>query len=146
MRIFSFTLHYYSPRAYEYLRSVFNCNLPATRTLRYWLSSIDNSSGFTENSLNALRTKAEAARTRGEELIVSLIYDEMYIRRHSQWDKNKKEFLGHIAAGRPEEYEEFSPLSKDVLVLMVSGISQDFKIPIAYFSQLDCMQKKKQQF
>lgn len=97
------------------------------------MSSVDNTPGFTNESFDSLRVRAEKAKSSDEELIVRCIFDEMFIRQHSQWDKNKKEFLGHIAAGKPVEYEVVSPLSKEVLLLMVSGISGDFKIPIAYF-------------
>lgn len=69
----------------------------------------------------------------GDNLTVAVIFDEMFMRRQSQWDKSKKEFIGHLTAGTEKEYENFSPLSKEVLVLMVSGINSDFKLPIGYF-------------
>lgn len=133
IRVFAFTLHYYSPKAFNYVRSVFNLNLPDPRAMRYWKSGIDNSPGFTDCSFVALKERAELAKENGKDLICGLIFDEMFIRRHSQWDKAKKEFLGHITAGRPVEYDEFSPLAKDVLLLMVSGINEEFKICIGYF-------------
>lgn len=133
VRIFCFTLHYYSPKAYEYIRSVFDSHLPNPRTLRYWMSAINTSPGFTECAFDALREKVEKARENGKNLIGGLIFDEMFIRRHSQWDKAKKEYLGHISAGKPVEYDEFSPLAKEALLMMISGINEEFKIPIAYF-------------
>lgn len=62
VRIFCFTLRYYSPKAYDYLRSIFNLNLPAARTLRYWMDSIDSSPGFTKCAFNALKQKVENAK------------------------------------------------------------------------------------
>lgn len=137
VRLFSFTLHFYSPKAYEYLRSVFNLNLPSPRTLRSWLSNIDSSPGFTESAFDALKEKVENVKqnqnNERKEIVAGLIFDEMYIRRHSQWDKTKKKYQGHITAGKPTEYENFSPLANQVLLLMVCGINEDFKIPIGYF-------------
>lgn len=111
IRLFCFTLHFYSPKAYEYLRSVFNLNLPATRTLRSWLSNIDSNPGFTESAFDVLKEKVEKAKedeNERKDLVVGLIFDEMYIRRHSQWDKAKKQYQGHITAGTPVEYEHFN--------------------------------------
>lgn len=134
VRLFCFTLHYYSPKAYEYVRSTFNSNIPAPRTLRYWYSSIDGSPGFTKCSLDALEKKAAKYKVdTGDDLTVGLIFDEMFMRRQSQWNSAQKEFLGHVAVGEPKEYENFSPLSKEVLLLMISSINSDFKIPIGYF-------------
>lgn len=85
IRLFAFTLYFYSPKAYEYLRSVFNLNLPSPRTLRSWLSNIDSSPGFTDSAFDALKEKVEKAQKNGKnnekkDVVVGLIYDEMYIR------------------------------------------------------------------
>lgn len=133
IRLFCFTLHYYSPKAYEYIRSIFNSNLPASRTLRSWMSNIDSDPGFTKCAFDALKAKVDRAKESRKEVLCGLIFDEMSTRRHSQYDKTKKAFLGHITAGRPVEYDDFSPLAKEALLLMVSGINYEFKIPIAYF-------------
>lgn len=57
----------------------------------------------------------------------------MSIRQHSQWSSSEQKFLGHINAGKSENYETCSPLAKQANVLMVSGIGEGFKIPIGYF-------------
>lgn len=89
IRMFCFTLHYYSPKAYDYLRAVFNNNLPAERTLRCWMSNVDNSPGFTESALVLLKRMVEQAKEKGIDLVVGLIFDEMFIRRQSQWVKGQ---------------------------------------------------------
>lgn len=132
------TINFYSPKAYEYLRSTFKHHLPAARTLRSWYSSIDCSPGFTASAFDALREKVEKYKANGKELKVGLIFDEMRIRQHSQWDHSKKEFLGHDTAGNKSANissgkEICTPLSTQVLVLMISGIEVEFKITIAYF-------------
>lgn len=133
VRLFCLTLHFYSPKAYEYVRKFFNLNLPHIRTIRNWISSIDGSPGFTESALSALKQKSDVAKEEGEPLNVCLIHDDMSIRQHSQWSSGEEKFLGHINAGKPDNHEECTPLTKQSNVLMVSGIGQDFKIPIGYF-------------
>lgn len=133
MRIFCFTVHFYSPKAYEYIRSFFNLNLPHIRTIRNWYSAINGSPGFTENAFDVLKQKADGAKAKGEILKISLIHDDMSIRQHSQWSLPEQKFLGHINAGRPVDHNTCSSLAKQVNVLMVSGIGEDFKIPIGYF-------------
>lgn len=115
------------------MRSVFNFNLPSIRTIRQWYSSINGSPGFTDEAIDALRQRAEQAKSEGKPFMVAMIFDEVSIRKHSQWDASKKEFLGHITAGKTVEQDVHSPLCKEALVLMVSGIGKEFKLPIGYF-------------
>lgn len=126
-------MNFYSPRAYEYMRSVFNFNLPTIRTIRYWYSSINGSPGFTEEAFGVLRQRAELLKAEGKPLMINIIFDEMMTRKQSEWDASRKKFRGHITAGKPGEYETCSPLCKEALVLMATGIAEEFKIPIGYF-------------
>lgn len=128
-------MHYYSPRAYEYLRSTFNFNLPSIRSLRYWYSAINGDPGFTEEAFDALRQRVDQQKhdKNKKPLLVGLSFDEMFIRKHSQYDTAKKEFLGHITSGKPDQHEFYTPLCREALVFMVTGIEQEFKLPIGYF-------------
>lgn len=47
LRAFALTLHYYSPRAYNYVRAKFNNALPNQRTLREWYKAVNGDPGFT---------------------------------------------------------------------------------------------------
>lgn len=145
LRIFCLTVHFYSPKAYEYIRQFFHLHLPCIRTIRNWYSAIDGSPGFTECAFSALREKAEESNARGEPLVVNLSHDDMSIRKHSQWSAEQKQFLGHINAGNPVDYREksCSPLAKEANVLMVSGIGKEFKMPIGYFLSVGlCAQER----
>lgn len=133
LRVFCFTVHFYSPKAYEYIRAFFNLNLSHIRTIRNWYSAIKCSPGFTESALNRLKQKADEAKAKGESLNVCLIHDDMSIRQHSQWSSGEKAFIGHINAGKPEVHDTCSPLAKNAYVLMVSGIGEESKITIGYF-------------
>ncbi|KAL3188440.1 hypothetical protein MRX96_003418 [Rhipicephalus microplus] len=79
LRAFALTLHFYSPAAYEYVRSKFNEALPSQRTLRGWYKSIQGAPGFTAEAFAFLEKFAEA---RDEPFYCALIVDDMAIRKH----------------------------------------------------------------
>lgn len=136
LRLFCLTVHFHSPRAYEYIREKFNRNIPAPRTMRSWFSSIDGSPGLTDVSFDGIEQKAKELEADGKVLICGLIYDEMSIRQASQWNQHKKNYFGHISHGNEQRQSydaSCTPLTKNALVLMISGISASFKIPIGYF-------------
>lgn len=119
--------------AYNYLRQTFNLHLPAARTLRCWYSTIETSPDFTNASFDALKQRAVIKKENGENLLVGLLLDGMFIRQHSQWDKAGKKFLGHNMVREQAEGRVSLPLASNALVLMVCGLEGDFKIPIGYF-------------
>lgn len=133
VRAFCLTLHYYHPRAYNYVREKFNNNLPSVSTIRSWYSSINASPGITTEALESLKKKVEEAREKGKSFNCCLMYDEMAIRRHAQWNTSTMRFDGFVDIGRPKADTENLPLAKETLVYLVSGVEDDFKIPIAYF-------------
>lgn len=133
VRSFCLTLHYYSPRAYDYVRTKFQNHLPARCTMRSWYASINSAPGFTSEAFEALKLKADEHEKNGKKLYVNLIFDEMAIRQHSQWNPNKNKFDGFIDMGKQATEDQSLSLAKDALVFLVSGASEDFKIPVSYF-------------
>lgn len=133
LRKFFLTLHFYSPRAYRYIRRIFNNRIPTIRTIRSWYSSVDGSPGFTGEAFQILKEKSEKMKAEGKELLVCLISDEMSIRSRCEWSVHKKEYSGFITAGRPKDDDDALPIAKYVLVFMISGVNDSFKIPVAYF-------------
>lgn len=136
------TLHFYSPKAYDYIRSTFDNHLPAARTLRAWYSSADCSAGFTASAFSALHERAKDYKANGKEFRIGIILDDMYMRQQSQFDISKKEFLGHDTYGNKianvsSNEKICTPLSTQVLVLMVTGIDIEFKITMGYFFHTD---------
>lgn len=59
LRTFACTLHFYSPKAYEYVRKKFQTCLPHSRTIKKWYESVDAQPGFTQESFKALKYKAQ---------------------------------------------------------------------------------------
>lgn len=83
-RLFCMTIHYISPRAYNYLRQKSYNHMPHPQTLRQWYrnSNLDSSSGISKHSLLALENKAKEMADNGQQLTVSLVFDEMSIQRN----------------------------------------------------------------
>ncbi|KAJ8348250.1 hypothetical protein SKAU_G00268390 [Synaphobranchus kaupii] len=84
LRQFAITLHFYSPKAYEYVREKFNFALPHTQTIRNWYSSVSADPGFTVASFNALKNHVAEKKKEGKETVCALMIDEIYI--HQQVD------------------------------------------------------------
>ncbi|GBM88399.1 DNA transposase THAP9 [Araneus ventricosus] len=128
LRTFALTLHFYSPRAYEYVRSTFGLSLPHQRTLSRWYQHIDGAPGFTKETIDALKLKIENTSF---PLFFSLIMDEMSIRQHVEFDG--KETHGLINLGFDQNDDDSLPLAKDAFILLLVCINAHFKLPIAIF-------------
>jgi len=127
LRHFALTLHYYSPRAYMYVRSKFDTCLPHPKTLAKWYMSINVEPGF---HTEALKSIAERAKTVSYPLFGALIFDEMAIRQHVEYDGSK--FSGYVDMGPNIECSE-AQIAKEALVFVVNCINESWKIPIGFF-------------
>lgn len=128
VRSFCLTTHFYSPRAYAYIRDKFNNHLPHESTLRSWYrnSNIDVTPGIIKNALDILRAKAQKMRQNGKQLVVSLIFDEMSIRKHVQWCPAARQFLGYASYGHFPD-DTGAPVASQAIVFMVSGLTEFFQ-------------------
>lgn len=134
VRAFALTLHFYSPRAFNYVREKFDKNLPHVGTIRKWYSAAGTTSepGFCRENLYSLAKLAKEHSANGSQLMCSLILDEMAIRKHLQWSDSRKKFLGHISYGfRPDIAAV--PVATNVIAFMVNGVNVEFNFPIAYY-------------
>lgn len=130
LRAFALTLHFYSAKAYDYVRKTFNNSLPHPRTLTRWYQTIDGAPGFTQEAFLALQHRAEEARKKGFTIICNLVMDEMAIRKNVEW--TGKKFTGFVDFGgdiQGDNQEE----AKEALVFLLVAINDFFKIPVAYF-------------
>lgn len=136
VRKFCMRQQYYSMAAYKSLRLFFNNNIPAKRTLQMWYASVDGSPGICESSLAIIHEKAESYLAENHHrLHLTLIWDEMSIRKQLCWCAEKQTFIGfstvnNISDNSSNEDSSQSKLAKDALVFLVVG--SDFKIPVAY--------------
>lgn len=132
IRTFALTLHFYSPKGYRYVRSVFNNNLPSISTIRKWYGAINGKPGFSNEAFTALRCKAMEANRDGRETLVCVIYDEMGIRHREDYDQHTDTKTGFVNFGT-EFVDSNDKYAKEALVFLVAGVNEKFKIPVAYF-------------
>lgn len=122
--------------AYHSLRLFFNKNLPSKRSLQMWYSHVDGSPGISKSSMNILHEKSQEYFTNNSHrLHVSLIWDEISIRKELCWCNSTKSFIGFCTVMNSTENDKGEDsaepkLAKDALVWMVVG--PDFKLPVAY--------------
>ncbi len=78
-------------KAYEFIRKTFNLALPHQAQIRRWYSKVHAGPGFTGPAFDALHASVLAAREKGQEVVCSLMLDEMAIRKHTEWDGKNTE-------------------------------------------------------
>lgn len=129
VRAFCLQLHFFSPRAYEFVRSQFNNNLPHYSTIKSWYrnSDLDADSGVNESSLRMLKAKAIEMTSKNRTAVFSLSFDEMAIRKHQQWCTKTNTFLGNVT------YGDSSEVASNAIVFLAKGINVDIKVPVAYY-------------
>lgn len=135
VRAFCMSLHYTSPKAYLYVREKFGKNIPHPDTIREWYrnSDLDATPGIGKKSMDALQKKAEQMKQEnGEQLIVSLLMDEMAIQRNMTWCRATNKFIGLADYGSPATDDEFT-LAENVIVFMACGVNFHFQQPVAYY-------------
>lgn len=59
LRTFVLTLHFYSPNAYDHVRSIFNNCIPHPSAIRKWYATVDGRPGMTSESLRAIQIKVK---------------------------------------------------------------------------------------
>ena len=130
LRSFAMTLHFYSAKAYAYVRECFDLVLPHPETIRSWYSKISADPGFTQPAFSAIKSCVEDRKCEGKETLCALMMDEVAIRKHVEYAAGK--FHGYVDLGCGIVNDSLLP-AKDALVLMVVAIDDSWKIPVAYF-------------
>lgn len=128
LRSFALTLHFYSPRAYRYVRKTFDTCLPHPRTLSKWYQHVDGAPGFTDTAFRALKLRSEASDNKT--MYCSLMMDEISIRKHIEFDGTK--YHCYIDMGTCLD-DDSLPEAKDALVFMIVDLKSSWKLPVGYF-------------
>lgn len=73
------SLHFYSPRAYQYLREKFGNNIPHPGTMRSWYANcnVKWQPGITSQCLDMIRERATELRLKAKTLVVAISFDEV---------------------------------------------------------------------
>ncbi|CAB3987619.1 DNA transposase THAP9, partial [Paramuricea clavata] len=130
LRSFALTLKFYSTKAYNYVRKSFDLGLPHVNVIRSWYSSMNDEPGFTKDALTALKAKVLAAKRDNQEVVCTLMLDEMAIRKHVEWDG--KQFRGYVDLGTGIN-DDSLPEATEALVFMAVSVNSGWKVPCGYF-------------
>ena len=130
LRTFALTLNFYSPKAYEYVRSFFAMALPSSSSLKRWYQCVDGNPGITTESLKALRVKVAEGKANGKQVICALMMDEMAIRKKVEWSGQR--YHGFVDMGTDMD-DDSLPEAKEALVFLLVAVNSRWKIPVAYY-------------
>lgn len=112
-----------SPRYYNLLQKI--VALPSRNTLLVLLQKVPFQSGIN----NHLFKHITESITRREDKFCTLLFDEMDIKEHLQYDVLSDRIIGY------EEFhqnDESKKLANKSLVFMVQGLLCNWKLPVAY--------------
>ena len=124
------TLKFYSAKAYDYVRETFDLALPHPRTIRTWYCGVEEDPGFTKQSFDALKAKANDNLAHRKETVCAVMFDEMAIRKHIAYANRKYQGYVDIGTGR---FDDSTPVAKDTLVFMAVSANDSWKMPLGYF-------------
>lgn len=140
------TLSIYSPRAYRYVREKFENTLPHPKTLTKWYAQSDCSGepGILPEAIKTLDSLAKMLSKENKPLLGALSFDEMAIRRHVQYDHQKKKWYGYMSEGKLDSDGNL-PIANNALVVMVTVLNYSVLLPVAYYTitTLDSSEKRK---
>ncbi len=129
---FAMTLHFYSPRAFEYVRKIFD--LPHPRSIRAWTSSVECAPGFFKKVFDRLRGMVEADPINAD---CALIFDGMSIRQAAMFNRCLGRMLGFVDYGEgiipcSDEDDEDDTIASEALIFMISSLRAHWKYPIGF--------------
>jgi hypothetical protein len=124
---FAVTIQYYSPKAYNFLRTIIP--LPAPSLIKRWARSVDCEPGFITEALDILKSEIQG---HSEKKDCCLVFDAMAIRKQTLWDPKQDEFVGFVNYG-PAQIESPETMASEALVFALVGLRSHWKCPIAYF-------------
>lgn len=130
IRTFALTLHFLSPKAYDYIRQTYNTCLPHTRTLNKWYQNVNCNPGFTKEAFDTLRLNVQISSC---PVICSLVFDEMAIRKSLIWEPRRQKCYGRVYYGHNIDNDSAEEASQ-ALVVLITCINGRWKIPIGYFT------------
>ena len=132
LKQFAMTLHYYSPKAYDFVCKILM--LPHPASIRCWAASVDCNAGYLMDVIKLIGQTAEKNKWMSD---VVLVLDAMALHKGTIWDPKSKQYVGTVDYGTamPEVPDD---LATEALVFMIVGVNGHFKHPIAYALQDKC--------
>ena len=122
------TLHYYSPKAYKYVRSI--VPLPNPSLIKKWSASFKCEPGFIEDAFTSLSNEIAASPNSKD---CGLVIDVISIRKQTLWNHEKDKYYGFIDLGDAIPNPKSEKLASEALVFLLFGTRSHWKCPIGYF-------------
>ena len=123
---FATTLHYYSPKAYQYVRSILP--LPNPSLIRKWSSVLECNPGFVKEAFDSLGKEASSY---SEKKDCFLVIDAMSTRKQSLWDSKQDKYVGFVDYGSIAS-EKPGTLASEAVVFLIVGARNHWKCPVGY--------------
>ena len=124
---FALTIHFYSPRAYEYLRPIFS--LPHPRSLCEWTSSVKCEPGFFKDVFEHIKSLTALDPRNAD---CALLCDGISIRNNVVYNKRTGQYVGFIDLGKNIVVEDEDAEATEGLVFMLTSLRSSWKFPIGY--------------
>ena len=124
---FALTLNFYSPCAYDYVRSPFS--LPCPSSLSHWTSSINCEPGFFKDIFLHLQQKSKDDESYKD---CALIFDAINIKSALIYNKETGSYEGYANFGPDILAFKTDDVATQALVYMLVGIKRYWKCPIGF--------------
>ena len=124
---FALTLNFYSPRAYEYLRSIFS--LPHANSLIEWTSSVDCEPGMFLDVFKNLKERIQKDPTMAE---CALLCDAMSIKSAVTYNQSTGNYEGYVNYGDGIKVPDKNSVATEATVFMLVSFRGHWKYPIGY--------------
>lgn len=129
IRKFALTLHFYSPKAYDFIRTTYDSCLPHPRTLSRWYQTVNAEPGFCQEAFKTLEAKVKSG---GKPIVCALVLDEMAIRKSLIWDPRNQKYHGRVNTGTEIDNDSLE-VANQSLVFLINCVNGKWKLPVAYF-------------
>lgn len=136
LKNFARTLHFYSPAAYEMVRTSFAKCLPCVETINSWDSSKNYEPGICTEVIDRVSELVRNEKQKGKNLIFNVTFDEMGIKQWRFYCNKSREWKGLVdLGGQLEEVDKNGKglQASKALVFMLVNINGGFKTPVAYY-------------
>lgn len=121
---FASVTNYLSPAMYNHIKEPFL--LPSTRTLTKITETWPSNPGINEICLSILKQKSEQLTNFSKHCVICL--DEMSLKANLFYDKKSGQIVGFQDDGITRQ----NSVAKNVFVIMVRGIAENWKQPLGY--------------
>ena len=123
-KIMALSVYKQGPKCYRLLRKAFV--LPSPLTLSRLIAKANLRAGINEKLFKVIEQKLK--RFKGADKLCILLFDEMAITPHFDYNQRKDEISGFVDNGKLKKNQ----IADHALVFMIRGILRNYKQPVAY--------------